>query len=193
MWNEIGLDAWATSPPGPAGMARVGGGILVVTAISGGCLPPVTPNPSLLGCYRLETELPGSYSDSLGYEIPEVIHLGYSAHGQWTVIPTDGEWHPDWTVYDDLPSGYVRRASGWTWPMQGDSVRRIPGDSIDIRFPSAIGQLVLRLGESGEGLGGRAEWVAGGGYYYLNEGARVAASRTSCEELRPALRRTRYR
>jgi len=194
MSNRAELDDRATSRLSSVGMPPMWGA-LMIAAISSGCVlfqPPVTPNPSLLGCYRLETSLPASYGDSLGYQIPQVIQLGYSEYGQWTVVPTDPEWHPDWTIYDALPSGYVRRQLGYraTSTMQSDSVRRIPGDSIDIRFPSALGQLVLRLGGSGEKLGGRAEWVVRVDQYYLNEGAQVEASRTSCDELTLALTRT---
>jgi hypothetical protein len=122
-----------------------------------------------------------------------VIQLGYSEHGQWTVLPTDPDWHPDWTVYDGLPSGRLRRVLGEdkTGPMQWDSIRRIPGDSIDIRFPSALGILTVRLGEDGGALGGRAEWVVRLDQYFLNEGVRVRAWRASCEELRLELKRTR--
>jgi hypothetical protein len=169
-----------------------------IVSVLGGCAlvqPPVTPPSHYLGCFRVETDLPGSYSDSLGYEIPEVVQLGHSAGGQWTVLPTDEEWHPSWTMYDGLPSGYVRRESGVrdVSVMQSDSVARIPGDSIDIAFPSALGQLVPRIGESEDGLGGRAEWVLGRHESYLNEGGRVTASRTSCSELRASLQRTQKR
>ena len=168
-------------------------------AVAAGCsqlnLPPPIPDPAFLGCYRLQTTLPSSYSDSLGYELPKIIQLGHSSGGQWTVLPTDAEWHPTWTIYDVLPSGYVRREMGYAsvGPLQLDSVSRIPGDSIDISFPSAIGNLVLRLGKDGRNLGGRAEWVVRIDQYFLNEGARVQAFRAPCAGLQPGLRRTRYR
>lgn len=157
-------------------------------------IPPTTPEPGLLGCYRLETSL-DSYADSLGYVIPDIVRLGYSEHGQWTVLPTDHEWHPDWTVYDGLPSGHVRRQLGLraTGPMRWDSVGRIPADSFDVRFPSAIGTLVLRLGGEGDRLGGRAEWIINMNESYLNEGATVSARRTSCAALPPRLARTSNR
>lgn len=171
--------------------------VLLVASGCGGIQPPVTPDPSLLGCYRLETDLPASYSDSLGYEIPGVIRLGYTSHGQWTVLPTDREWHPSWSVYDGLPSGYTRRAVAHRRvPVaQWDSVQRIPGDSIDIAFPSAIGTLVFRIGTNwdGEGFGGRAEWVTHRYISFMNEGRGVRARPTSCDDLHPALERTRYR
>ena len=45
--------------------------------------PPVRPDPNLLRCYEIEADLPSSYSDSLGYEIPQVVRLEFSAEGQW--------------------------------------------------------------------------------------------------------------
>ena len=171
-------------------------GSLLGLVVSGCALfaAPPKPDPSRLGCYQLTTSLE-SYGDSLGYELPEAFRLGYSDHGQWTVLPTDEEWHPGWTTYDNLPSGYIRRAEGRgsTGPMQWDSIARIPGDSFDVHFPSAIGTLVLRLGDEGETFGGRAEWVYGSHRSYLNEGATVVAARRSCEGLETSLRRTRYR
>lgn len=169
--------------------------IVVVAGCSRWNLPPPIPDPAFLGCYRLQTTLPASYSDSLGYELPTMIHLGHSAGGQWTVLPTDAEWRPTWTIYDALPSGYVRRAMGYAsaGPLTRDSVSRIPGDSIDITFPGAIGNLVLRLGKDGPDLGGRAEWVVRIDVYFLNKGKRVQAFRTTCAGLQPALRRTRFR
>ena len=165
---------------------------------AGGCRfvqPPVTPDPGLLGCYRLVTNLPASYADSLGYELPDLIRLGFSQGGQWTVVPTDPDWHPSWGEYDALPSGYLRRARGaaHTSPMQWDSVSRIPGDSIDVVFPGPIGSLTLRLGGDRERMGGRAEWVVQVDQYFLNEGVRVEAIRSSCAGLEMSLRRTRYR
>jgi len=172
------------------------GCLVVCLSLAAACAlvkAPVTPDPALLGCYRLESELPASYSDSLGYELPEVIQLGYSRHGQWTVLPTDPDWHPDWTVYDYLPSGWVRVASGVNeaGPMQWDSIKRIPGDSLDVRFPSPLGTLTLRLGEDHGLLSGRSEWVVRVDQYFLNDGARVRATPASCDELKLELRRTR--
>ena len=157
--------------------------------------PPVKPNPDLFGCYQITSDLPASYSDSLGYEIPPVIRLAHTSYDQWVVLPTDPEWHPSWTVYDGLPSSHVRVESGLrSAPVsQFDSIRRIPGDSIDIVFPSAIGRLVFRLGRDGEELRGRAEWVIHRHISFMNDGNYVVASPTSCEELPRALIRTRYR
>ena len=156
---------------------------------------PVKPDPELLRCYRLETDLPASYSDSLGYEIPSVIRLAHSAYGQWIVYPTDREWHPSWTVYDGLPSGNLRRAIAGRSARnsQLDSIARIPGDSIDIGFPSAIGRLVFRLGRDVESLRGRAEWVQHPRISLMNEGKTVVAWPASCEGLQNSLKRTRYR
>ena len=83
--------------------------ILVLSAACGLMRPPVKPDPSFTGCYSVETDLPASYGDSLGYKIPVIIRLGYTPHGQWIVLPTDPEWHPSWTTYDRLPSGRMRR------------------------------------------------------------------------------------
>lgn len=167
-------------------------------AAAWGCAPLLPkPDPALLGCFRLETDLPASYGDSLGYGIPPVIRLAYSSYGQWIVYPTDLEYHPSWTVWDDLPSGGIRRATGRRSAWQFDSIRMIPGDSIDIIFPSDLGRLVLRLGKSEDGmegrLAGRAEWVTPGPYYFMNEGKNVVASPTSCRDLPGSLVRTRYR
>ena len=157
--------------------------------------PPVKPNPDLLRCYRITTDLPTSYGDTLGYEIPPVIRLAHTSYGQWMVFPTDPEWHPSWTVYDQLPSSHDRLASSpRSAPIiQDDSIRRIPGDSIDINFPSAIGRLVFRLGRDGENLRGRAEWVIHDKISFMNDNNHVAATPTSCENLPRALVRTRYR
>lgn len=75
-------------------------------------LPPVKPDPEFLGCWSLDTNPPESYADSLGYRLPELIHLGYSQHGQWTGLPTDEDWPPSWTVHDQLPRGLERRRLG---------------------------------------------------------------------------------
>lgn len=157
--------------------------------------PPVKPDPELLGCYRISTDLPTSYGDSLGYEISPVIRLAYTSFGQWMVLPTDLEWHPSWTVYDELPSSLDRLAKSLrSAPIsQDDSIRRIPGDSIDINFPSDIGRLVSRLGRDGEDLRGRAEWVIQDNISYMNDSDFVVASPTSYENLPRALVRTRYR
>jgi len=169
-------------------------GLVLLTAC-GLVQPPVKPNPEILGCYRITSDLPASFSDSLGYEIPPVIRLAHTSYDQWIVFPTDPEWHPSWTVYDGLPSSHVRVATSLrSAPVSAfDSIRRIPGDSIDIVFPSAIGRLVFRLGRDGDGLRGRAEWVIHSYTSFLNEGRYVVASPTSCEGLPPALIRTRYR
>lgn len=177
--------------------------LLAAICLSGGLLegcakyfpPPVLPNPEFFGCWSLDTNLPESYADSLGYRLPDLIHLGYSEGGQWTVLPTDEDWHPSWTIYDQLPSGHERRSYGEaaTRPLQWDSVRTIPGDSIDILFPSAMGTLGLRLGGDGAGLAGRAEWSVRRDRLYLNEGTYVRARRSACDGLAIALERTRYK
>lgn len=157
--------------------------------------PPVQPDPELLGCWSLDTNLPESYADSLGYRVPDLIQLGYNAGGQWTVVPTDEEWHPRWTVYDELASGHKRRVYGTaaTGPLQWDSVNMIPGDSIDVLFPSAMGTLGLRLGRQGPDLVGRAEWSVRFDQLHLNDGTYVRAQRSDCEGLPMALERTRYK
>ncbi len=157
--------------------------------------PPPEPRPELLRCFSLETDLPRSYSDSLGYQIPPVIRLVFTSEGQWMVLPTDQEWHPSWTVYDELPSGASRVAHAiHSAPAsQHDSIRMIPGDSIDISFPSDFGRLVFRVGPDGGRLRGRAEWVIHSKLSFLNEGTSVVASPTSCDRLPRALVRTRYR
>lgn len=157
--------------------------------------PPPQPRPELLRCFRIDTDLPASYGDSLGYEIPPVIRLVYTSYGQWMVLPTDQEWHPSWTIYDNLPSSFLRIAEAvHSSPVsQHDSIRRIPGDSIDINFPGAVGRLVFRLGTDGDGLNGRAEWVVHPHISFLNAGHTVTASPTSCDQLPRSLVRTRYR
>ena len=153
--------------------------------------PPLTPDPARLGCYRLDTNLPASYADSLGYAIPDIIQLGFTSHGQWTVAPTDPDWHPTWSLYDVLPSGYIRRQRGLqaVSSFKSDSVARIPGDSLDITFPGPIGSLTLRLGDDSPALAGRAEWVVGPHESSLNPGVRVRALPSSCEGIAPSLRR----
>lgn len=160
-------------------------------------IPAPVPDPTLLGCYRLNTNLAPSYADSLGYHLPTAIQLAATKYNQWIVYPTDPEWHPDWTDYDDLPSTRVRRqraaatGSPVIDPERFESSNRIPGDSIDIRFPSAVGQLVLRLGRHENGLRGRAEWVVTPHEYFLNEGVVVQAPRTACSDVPRALVRNR--
>lgn len=157
--------------------------------------PPIRPSEDLLGCYRLETDLPASYEDSLGYEIPGLVRLTLTEYDQAIVLPTDREWHPSWTIVDDLPSGYVRRVSALRSApaSQIDSIRTIPGDSIDISFPSAIGRLVFRVGPDGGRMQGRAEWVIDRHISFLNEGYSAIATPSPCEGLPMALTRTRYR
>ena len=168
--------------------------LCLLLASCGLTIPPVKPDPALLRCFRLTTNLPASYSDSLGYERPSVIRLTHTAYDQWIVFPTDPEWHPSWTVYDGLPSSHIRIAKGLkTAPVrQWDSIRRIPGDSIDISFPSAMGRLVLRLGPDNGVLHGRAEWVIHSHISFMNDGVSVVAEPSSCRDLGPALTRTRY-
>ncbi len=157
--------------------------------------PPPQPRPELLRCFRIETDLPASYSDSLGYEIPPVIRLVFTSEGQWMVLPTDQRWHPSWTVYDGLPSGFLRRVQAIhaAPASQHDSIRVIPGDSIDISFPGDYGRLVFRVGPDDGRLRGRAEWVIRQEISFLNEGSTVVALSTSCDGLPRALVRTRYR
>jgi hypothetical protein len=169
--------------------------LVLLLSSCGLTIPPVQPDPAFLRCFRLTTNLPASYSDSLGYELPLEIRLTHTAYDQWIVLPGDPEWHPSWSVYDGLPSSHVRLAEGLkTAPVrQWDSIRRIPGDSIDISFPSAIGRLVLRLGPDRGVLRGRAEWVIHPHISFMNDGVSVLAEPSSCGDLRPALTRTRYR
>ena len=173
---------------------RVGAQVLLFATVVLACNPvflPPRPDPELLRCFRLETDLPASYADSLGYEIPPVIRLVYLEVDQWMVLPTDFEYHPSWTVYDRLESSRIRRAREIHYApiMKKDSIDRIPGDSIDISFPSALGRLVFRLGRDGDGLRGRAEWVVGRPFFF-NEGKTVMATPTSCSALPKALKRT---
>jgi hypothetical protein len=193
---------WSTSSFSPEaeimGMTRlckIGPSFCVLLCACGFSLPPPKPDPDLLGCYHLETDLPASYGDSLGYKIPPVIRLAHSAYGQWIVFPTDREWHPSWTVWDQLPSTHLRRVIALhSSPLsQHDSINMIPGDSIDIIFPSAIGRLVFRLGRDGGALRGRAEWAINHPISFMNEGKTVVAWPTSCEGLPRSLERTRYR
>lgn len=163
--------------------------------------PAIQPDPGLFGCYRLETNLPASYGDTLGYELPDLIRLSDRLSrtndilDALMVFPTDREFHPSWTIQDGLPSSQARltMAERSAPTSQLDSLRMVPGDSIDISFPSAYGTLVLRLGPDGVKLGGRAEWVIGRRLSYMMEGIRATASPESCRELLPALKRTRYR
>jgi hypothetical protein len=152
-----------------------------------GCAPkPMTlsPNPSHLGCYQLTGSLPASYSDSLGYHVPDVFQLAESGGNQWVVFPTSFEWHPNWKALDDLPSGMARRA------RQGPP-HVIPGDSIDVHFPGPIGALVLRLSETSGGLSGRSEWVGTGSPNEVGPSYPVEAPRASCADLATELERSR--
>ena len=180
---------------GTAGRTRILGslpGVVVTLALpfALACAiaePPPTPDPALLGCYALETNLPESYADSLGYELPGLFRLDYLSTGQWSVLPTDQEYHPHWGIYDGLPSGYVRRN------RVKEVFSRIPGDSIDIVFPGPVGRLVFRVGREDGALRGRAEWVVHPHISFMNEGVTVVARRSSCDGLKNALTRTRYR
>lgn len=163
------------------------------TAVSGlvlaaglGCATspiPIRPPSHFLGCYRLAAELPESYADSLGYEIPDVFRLA-DWGGQWTVLPTSFEWHPYWVRYDALPSGRSRRT-------RRSPSNVIPGDSIDVYFPGPIGSLALRLGETDRGLEGRSEWVRVGAYNAIGPIFEVSAPSTSCEDLASELKLVR--
>lgn len=143
---------------------------------------PLSPNPSHLGCYELDGALPSSYSDSLGYYLPEVFQLAEWGGNQWVVFPTSFEWHPNWTAVDQLPSGEARRA-------RARPPHIIPGDSIDVHFPGPIGTLVLRLSETPEGLAGRSEWVRLGPSNERGPFHPVVAPRASCADLDTELRR----
>lgn len=145
---------------------------------------PLSPNPSHLGCYELMGSLPSSYSDSLGYHVPDVFQLAEAGGNQWLVFPTSFEWHPNWKAYDNLPSGVVRRAR-----LEPPYV--IPGDSIDVYFPGPIGSLVLRLSETSGGLSGRSEWVRTGRTNEVGPSFPVEAPRASCADLATELERIR--
>jgi hypothetical protein len=170
-------------------------GLVVLSSSACQHVPAAVPDSTLLGCYRVITNLPSAYVDSLGYEVPKAIRLSITEYGQWTVIPTDPDWPPDWTPYDNLPSSLTRRqrdaptGSPLMRPEQWESASRIPGDSIDVRFPSALGSLVMRIGRDGDELRGRAEWVVPYAEPYLNEGVFVQARPTSCSEVPLALKR----
>jgi hypothetical protein len=157
---------------------------LVLAACATRELPPLAPPADLLGCYELRGDLPASYADSLGYRLPDVFRLDYWDSGQWIVLPTDFERHPNWVRYDNLPSGYVARA-------QRGPPHVIPGDSVDIYFPGDVGALVLRLGRNARGLGGRTEWVRLGPSNEIGPMLRIEAPRTSCEGLPRVLERVR--
>jgi hypothetical protein len=168
----------------------------VALAFLGGCrfVPPAQPDPALLGCYRLTSNLSPSFTDSLGYEVPSKISLSVTEYMQWTVIPTDPDWPPYWTPYETLPSARERqrrdepRGSPIVDPERFEAASRIPGDSIDVVFPSGRGRLALRLGNRGAELSGRAEWVPQYSYEsYTNDEVVVRARRISCSEVPPAL------
>jgi len=177
----------------PKGMSALAVLLLPLWAGCGLLSPPPTPDPGLLGCYGLETDLPASYSDSLSYHLPSAIRLDYRSDGRWSVYPTEEEMQPTWTNQDGLPSGHLRRQVGFgnTPVLEWDSVTTIPGDSIDIRFPGFEGTLVLRVGPHPDGLGGRAEWVIQQQISFMNEGVTVLLRPTSCAAVPSALRRTR--
>ncbi len=163
----------------------------VSALLSGACAhfpPPPLPDPELLGCYDLGGNLPGAYADSLGYEVPDRFRLEYRASGQWMVMPTDYDYHPYWTTYDQLPSSLNHRR------LHDDpAFSEIHGDSIDVYFPGDLGgALVLRLGPAPIGLGGRAEWLIwGSADWYSDPGVHVTATPASCEGLPNALTRIR--
>ncbi|MFC1660394.1 hypothetical protein ACFL3S_02860 [Gemmatimonadota bacterium] len=156
-------------------------GVLFFVIACRGPDPPPTADSGLQGCYALETNLPGSISDSLGYEIPGVIRLAERrATGEGVVLPTDPEFRPHWEM-----------EGGRVWETGGSSGAR--GDSVDIVFPGPSGRLVLRVGVGGGILRGRAGWIAHSSNSALGVGATVVARPGSCEELENALRRTPYR
>ena len=169
--------------------------LVFLTAGCGLIAPPPRPDPELLGCYHLETNLPESYSDSLSYRLPAVIGLDYRNDGRWLVYPTVEEMQPTWGVRDGLPSGHVRREVGLgnTPITKWDSVLTVPADSIDIHFPGFGGTLVMRVGPHPQGLQGRAEWVIHQHISFMNEGVFVMLKPTSCDGLPPRLERTKRR
>ena len=107
--------------------------------------------------------------------------------------PTDPDYPPWWTLYDDLPEGLLRRSltEGAGRASQRDSIARIPGDSLDINFPSNRGRLVLRLGLDAGVLRGRAVWVVRRDQAFSNEGVFVVASPSTCDGLERSLVRIR--
>ena len=157
--------------------------------------PPEAPNLAP-GCLAIETTIPSSFSDTLGYELPSRIGLLPIGSAIPMVLPTDEEWAPVWTNYRATPTDWPERRS---LILAGDddpaSYRRIPGDSIDIVFPGPIGSLVLRIGGEDRGrLGGRAAYSTGNAREVnLLADAEVRVERTSCDGLPLALARTRYR
>lgn len=165
-------------------LARAGAFVaLALGAAACAHTPEVGPDSSLIGCYAIEGGLPASYADSLGYHVPEVMQLAEWGGNQWVVFPTSFEWHPNWTAYDRLPSGWERR-------VRQDPPHMIPGDSIDVYFPGPIGSLVLRLSETDHGLAGRSEWVGIGDGRRAGPSFPVEAPRASCAGLPTELQRT---
>jgi len=153
-WNEgLGMRASLTSVS-----------MVLVVGCGLSSAPPVEPPES--GCYRLDTNLPASYTDSLGYVLPDRVRFG-TRFDHRAILPTGFEWKPYLRTYDGLPSTYP---SG-----------PISGDSIDVVFPGPIGDLVLRVGGPPVRLSGRAEWVYGGVMSYLNEGRWVELTRADCQ------------
>lgn len=144
--------------------------------------PPETPDPALLGCYRLSPDLTGVYGDSLTYRVPDVIQLAYWISDQWVVLPTGFEYHPSWTIFGGLPEDYYER-------RRADPPYYVPGDSIDVYFHGPLGSLVLRLGKTVDGLQGRAAWVTEPHQQFDLEDTVVVAVRSSCDSLASSLQR----
>lgn len=152
----------------------------VMAACATGAIP-LNPPASLMGCYELRGDLPESYSDSLGYDVPEVFQLS-DWGGRWSVFPTSFEWHPYWAAYDNLPSTVLKQR------IKGPP-HVIPGDSVDIYFPGPIGSLVLRVAPDGVGLSGRSEWVRLGPTNQIGPFIPVTARPASCDRVSRELSR----
>ncbi|NNF12088.1 MAG: hypothetical protein HKN72_02625 [Gemmatimonadetes bacterium] len=168
-----------------------------LSSVVGACalaLPPERPSPTVLGCFAMESDVPSSFADTLGYELPEFFSLSVTSSGQWLFLPTDEEWAPTWSHHGRMPSDAARRRhfirAGQDDP---ETLGHIPGDSIDIVFPGPIGSVVVRLGGEGEVAGGRAAYaLPNQPEADLLLGSRVSVSRASCERVPLGLQRTRY-
>ena len=169
-----------------------------LTLLAAGCgllLPPETPSPVVLGCFEFESDIPASFADTLGYELPPAFQLSFMSTGQWLFLPTDEDWAPTWSHHGKMPSDApVRRARMRSGENDQEMLFHTPGDSVDITFPGPIGGVVVRLGPNEHGLGGRAAYtLPADRETNLLLGTQVTARRTSCESVPRELRRTRYR
>ncbi len=171
--------------------------LMALSSIAVGCGLTVPPDPApetLLGCFAMDSNIPESFADTLGYQLPDHFRLAVTEHGQWSFLPTDEEWAPAWSRYGSMPSDHARRSRLWA-AGEGDpeTLRRIPGDSIDITFPGPIGGVVIRLGGDPDHLAGRAAYaVRDAPGTNRIPWAEVTAVRTACDGVPLALRRTRY-